>query len=486
GMLFDSCASGGRRNDLETLRFSFMHTFTDYWQYTLPSQCQKFGCNMWYIFSGGVLYNAFTKYEIRSRLSLSVGLDINPVNDKTLEVLDEWRYDHKYLTKDYYVLTDYDLTGENNMAVEFNDPDKGCGMLIGYLRHGGSFVFKCRGLEPDKRYLITDRDDPDLRLVMTGGDMMSRGVPVSRPRSQEAPCLEYSLTDLPLSDVPEYTVSEFDTAPFEGENDMAMLVREYKNAPPAPGCLEFVSPDFDNSGAVYGISEDLYELLPFNGPGAKDGWIKLDPARLFLEINAVLPLTTWPEGGFFDVAAYARKYDGCCFLWLDNSYTFGDIDGGAKTQERRFGIMRDGDIVWSKPFVLHVSEWDKPQAAERAVYYVCYDSDGTGTVYRADKMVWDELPAVSAKTESMGVAWYLLDREKISLSADGDTDNITAFKGEKNGKYYLWLRNSRSLEVACTAKLYYLKDKIKKRTVFWLVGNRFRSQLEPLPAVEEF
>ncbi|MBO4547766.1 MAG: alpha-galactosidase [Abditibacteriota bacterium] len=485
GMLFDSCASGGRRNDLETMRFSFMHTKTDFWGFTVPQQCQNFGCNMWYIFTGSVLYNHFSDYEIRSRLSLSVGVDINPVGEDTLKVLDEWRYDHKYLMKDYYTLTDYDLSGENNMAVQMNDPEKGCGMLIAYLRRGGGFRFVCKGLEPDRRYLLTDRDDGEYRRVMTGRDMMTDGVTVKRPREASAPCLEYSLTDLPVTEYEagEEALSPVDSLPFFGKNDMDALCAEYKKNVPGPNSLVYAGPDYDTSGGIYSLSRDLYDKLPFTGIVANDGWIKLDPSRLYLEMDVVRALTIWPEGGFFDVSAYAKKADGCCFLWLDNTFTFGDLDGGAKTEPRRLGVAANGGIEWSEPFVLRVSEWDRP--GERAVYFVGYDEDKTGTVYRCAKHVWDALPCAGDPVERMGTGWLPLDTENTYLSGEGLRD-VTLFKGEKNGRYYIWAANSRSLEVSATAYLYYTDKDVKRRTVFCMVGKRFRSTEALLPQVEEF
>lgn len=484
GMLFDSCASGGRRNDLETMRFSFMHTKTDFWSFTLPQQCQNFGCNMWYVFTGSVLYNHFSNYEIRSRLSLSVGVDIDPVGPDTLKVLDEWRYDHKYLMKDYYTLTDYDLSGERNMAVQMNDPEKGCGMLIGYLRRGGGFAFVCKGLQADSNYLVTDRDDPGASRVMKGSDMMTVGVIVQRPREACAPCLEYSVTDLPVTEpAAAEAISLIDRLPFSGENDMKALCAEYRRNTPAPNSLVYAGPDYDTSGGIYSLSRDLYDRLPFSGAETADGWRKLDPARLYLEMDVVRALTIWPEGGFFDVSAYARREGDCCFLWLDNTFTFGDLDGGAKTESRRLGVMRDGGIEWSEPFLLHVSEWDKP--GERAVYFVCYDEDKTGTVYRCAKSIWEALPCAGDLTESMGAGWLPLDTEKTYLSGEG-IRGVKLFKGEKNGRYYLWAANSRSLEISATAYLYYIDKDVKRRTVFCLVGKRFRSTAEMLPVIEEF
>ncbi|MBP5273455.1 MAG: alpha-galactosidase, partial [Abditibacteriota bacterium] len=52
GLVFDSCAGGGRRNDLSTLRFSFMHTKSDYWGPAVSQQCQVFGALSWFIFVG--------------------------------------------------------------------------------------------------------------------------------------------------------------------------------------------------------------------------------------------------------------------------------------------------------------------------------------------------------------------------------------------------------------------------------------------------
>ena len=130
-----------------------------------------------------------------------------------------------------------------------------------------------------------------------------------------------------------------------------------------------------------------------------------------------------------------------------------------------------------------MSEWDKP--GERAVYFVGYDEDKTGTVYRCAKNVWNALPCAGDPVERMGTGWLPLDTENTYLSGEGLRD-VTLFKGEKNGRYYIWAANSRSLEVSATAYLYYVDKDVKRRTVFCMVGKRFRSTEALLPQTEEF
>jgi len=74
GLVFDACASGGRRLDLETLRFSFAHTKSDYWDDVISQQGQNFGSLSWIPFTGTGFLDMTSTYDIRSRLTLSIGV----------------------------------------------------------------------------------------------------------------------------------------------------------------------------------------------------------------------------------------------------------------------------------------------------------------------------------------------------------------------------------------------------------------------------
>ncbi|MBE6631738.1 MAG: alpha-galactosidase [Ruminococcaceae bacterium] len=196
GLVFDACAGGGRRLDLETLRFSFAHTKSDWNVEIISQQCQNFSAYSWYIFTGTGLMAPLDKYDTRTRLTLSIGVLCTGNSDfRSIEKgLDEWKSLHKYIWKDFYQISSLSYEEDANLAMQFHDHENGEGMMIGYLRKGGEYTFVAKGLDPDAEYKITDRDTPDNSNVMTGAELMSEGFTVSYKKgSGYAAIAEYAL-----------------------------------------------------------------------------------------------------------------------------------------------------------------------------------------------------------------------------------------------------------------------------------------------------
>ncbi|MBE6631650.1 MAG: hypothetical protein E7623_02990 [Ruminococcaceae bacterium] len=177
GLIFDACAGGGRRLDLETVRFSFAHTKTDYWRDTVSAQCQNFGAYSWYIFTGTGMRTRDNIYDLRSSLNLSIGASGNEnTNMSTIETaLDEIFIYTKYLYKDFYQLSKYTTSFVENMAMQFNDHENDEGMMIAYVRLGGEFTFLPMGLDPETEYELWEQDLPEKRTKMRGEELMSKG-----------------------------------------------------------------------------------------------------------------------------------------------------------------------------------------------------------------------------------------------------------------------------------------------------------------------
>ncbi|MBE6631739.1 MAG: alpha-galactosidase [Ruminococcaceae bacterium] len=186
GLIFDSCSGGGRRNDLETMRFSFMHTKSDWFADVVSQQCQNFGAYSWYIFTGTGICDYFSTYDIRSRLTLSNGVPGGTNIDYKIVAngLKEWESLQTYMFNDFYQISEYDASEKGNLAMQFNDHENGEGMMIAYLRAGGEYTFIAKGLDPNKEYRITDRDKRSSSKVMTGAALMSEGFTVSYPKNK--------------------------------------------------------------------------------------------------------------------------------------------------------------------------------------------------------------------------------------------------------------------------------------------------------------
>ncbi len=171
-MFIDACASGGMRYDLETLRYAFLHTRSDFWADIESAQCQTFGCASWIPYWGTGFTN-LSLYDVRSHIGNSIGVGAGDEAGaaKLEEALTEWRSLAKYLQDDYYPLTAYAGKSRNPMAMQFGKAEEG--MIIAYFREDGSVHVMPRGLIPERKYQIWNRDKQEETLrEMSGAEIM--------------------------------------------------------------------------------------------------------------------------------------------------------------------------------------------------------------------------------------------------------------------------------------------------------------------------
>ncbi|MHB1294175.1 MAG: alpha-galactosidase [Anaerolineae bacterium] len=194
GMLIDSCASGGRRNDLETLRRALPLLRTDYTFQAVPDQCQTYGISLWYPFYGtGILHtvNAEMPYYLRSCMCphFTAGWDVRLPEldwDQIARLIAQWRELAPCLMGDFYPLTSYSLADDVWMAFQFDLPEAGEGLLEVFVRASTPYetaTFRLRGLDPEATYNLSDVDSGDT-LTRTGRELMEQGLPlhiVERP-----------------------------------------------------------------------------------------------------------------------------------------------------------------------------------------------------------------------------------------------------------------------------------------------------------------
>ena len=180
GLLIDSCASGGRRNDLETLRravpllrsdFQFGH------EATMPNQGHTYGISSWIPYYGSGCY--FTDpYSARSYIMPCSGY--GGTNAATRLAYDECRGVAPFMLGDYYPLTPYSIQLTDWIAWQFDRPDLGGGVIQAFRRDkNGEPLQRLRlfGLAPRAKYEITDHDGGAPR-TMSGKELMQSGLPV--------------------------------------------------------------------------------------------------------------------------------------------------------------------------------------------------------------------------------------------------------------------------------------------------------------------
>jgi alpha-galactosidase len=169
GMLIDTCASGGRRTDLETLRRAVpLHpTDHDYQDYT-ARQSHTYGLSLWLPLFGSMVCkrDQVDEYAVRSAVGIRLGMGFD-VRRQDLDwprlcrLIDEWRATAPALYGDFYPLTAYSIDQRDWLAYQHDVPERGEGVVRVYRRAASPYVlaqFRLRGLDPDATYAVTDLD----------------------------------------------------------------------------------------------------------------------------------------------------------------------------------------------------------------------------------------------------------------------------------------------------------------------------------------
>jgi alpha-galactosidase len=202
GLLMDTCASGGRRNDLETLRRSVpLHKSDMQYSNLTSKQTQFYGLAFWEPYFGAPVYPAdrVDVYGFRSGISMMTGLGYDTRRKD---------YDYALLRKlvaernevvqnyygDYYPLTAWSAEPDVWMAWQFYRPEEGKGVIQAFRREQSLYEvarFKLRGLEPDARYTLTNFDVQGT-TEFTGKELMEKGLAVTVPDQPGAVIITYA------------------------------------------------------------------------------------------------------------------------------------------------------------------------------------------------------------------------------------------------------------------------------------------------------
>ena len=183
-LLIDTCASGGRRDDLETLRRAVPLWRSDEWGPDVLLQTQTYGLSLWVPYFGTGTH-VTDPYAYRSSLgsSLMTSWDVrdpslNYARMKKLEA-EFWRT-APYFREDYYPLTPFHSDPAGWIAWQFNRSGKGDG-LVQAFRHDKSEettkTFRLNGLEPAAQYDVIDLDT-NTPVSLSGKELMDTGIAV--------------------------------------------------------------------------------------------------------------------------------------------------------------------------------------------------------------------------------------------------------------------------------------------------------------------
>lgn len=191
-MLIDSCASGGKRNDLETMRRAVPLWRSDYPFDQKANQSMSYGLSLWLPF-----YGTGTSIASGPGLPYAFWSDATPgllftydMRDKELDYPDlrrltaQWRKVIPNYSGDFYPLTACSRDDTAWIAWQFNRPETGEGAVQAFRRPRSSFEsarFELRGLEQAATYRVTCLEPPITPWTVSGSELLTKGLPVSMP-----------------------------------------------------------------------------------------------------------------------------------------------------------------------------------------------------------------------------------------------------------------------------------------------------------------
>jgi len=184
----DSCASGGRRNDLETMRRSVPLLRSD-WSVTAfaksplqleGNQCQTFGLSSWLPWQGSGVPFFTERYAVRSYYLTGFGMiaggDWTKDQQKRADTIRGYaeigRISHLMLG-DYYPLTPYALDTQSWIAWQFHRADLNETVVQAFRRPEATsetLTVKLQGLIPQQRYEVENFDGG--KEIHTGAELM--------------------------------------------------------------------------------------------------------------------------------------------------------------------------------------------------------------------------------------------------------------------------------------------------------------------------
>lgn len=201
----DSCASGGGRNDLESMRRGVPFLRSDSDRTTIELRlAMTTRLVRWLPFTGAsssesgsqLAAGGYDMYTLRASMlplfhfGTTFATDPDYVNWEALrQGQQEWLEFKKYFYKDFYVLTPYRSTTETKewTAFEYFDAEDNSGVLQAFRGVNcdqSVYTIKVKGVDPDSYYKLTDLDGVN-SLAKIKGSALIKGLPVraANPRS---------------------------------------------------------------------------------------------------------------------------------------------------------------------------------------------------------------------------------------------------------------------------------------------------------------
>lgn len=201
-LVIDSCASGGKRLDLEMMKRSIPMWRTDFADKANATQATvrsiNYNLSWWLpIHAGGFLSSNYTAYNWRSMMSSGMVVR-NAISDMDMlnTLFDQYFTCREMMTGDYYMLS-YGVGGDVekvNACYQYYLEEEGRGYLMAFCPQSGTLgsqSFRMKGLDPEATYEFEVTDTGD-KLTATGEQLMNQGLEITFMRKESSFLIYYN------------------------------------------------------------------------------------------------------------------------------------------------------------------------------------------------------------------------------------------------------------------------------------------------------
>jgi alpha-galactosidase len=197
GLLIDTCASGGRRLDLETLRRAVPLLRTDYRFEANGCQQQTYGISQWITYNGtGGPPTPSWMARTHMHACFGYGIDTAKADQATWDLMKrmdaEWReIVDNFIYGDFFPLTDASLADDVWMAWQFHQGPKQVGVVQAF-RHPAApakITLHLRGLDPAATYELKDFDKGTSKAA--GKELMEQGLTIELKGQPDSATIAY-------------------------------------------------------------------------------------------------------------------------------------------------------------------------------------------------------------------------------------------------------------------------------------------------------
>lgn len=194
-MPIDTCASGGRRLDLETLRRSVPLLRSDFILNPTANQCHTYGLSFWLPYQG-TGENTDSLYRLRSIYVSAINTVLETREDKlnfktVRNALAERKAMVDCLMGDYYPLMPYTTAEDQWIAWQFNLPEQGKGVIQAFRRPLSAYEsvrLHPKGLKSKAIYEISGNGST---FRMSGAKLMKDGLLVTLGQKPDSAVILY-------------------------------------------------------------------------------------------------------------------------------------------------------------------------------------------------------------------------------------------------------------------------------------------------------